>query len=325
MYADFVSGQELSRRFYQEVVRPVLDPGVPHSAALMGRGSEVLGFDDEMSGDHNWEPRALLFVRAGDTLQPEVPDEFEGRTALVEVHTLREYFQAQLGFDPDEELTVRDWLTFPEQNLRMFTAGAVFHDEIGLQTVRDRLDYYPRDVWLYLQIATWWRVHPEMNLVGRSGYVGDELGSAVIGAQLVQDLMRLCFLMEREYAPYRKWFGTAFSRLSCGPSIGPLLREALRAETWQEREEALMAAYRAVGELHNRLEITAPVELGIEQMCGRPFKVVWGDFLAALAAGIEDPDVRRIAERWPVGGIEQIRDALWGVKDRRQLVGLLDS
>ncbi|HET6986518.1 MAG TPA: DUF4037 domain-containing protein [Kribbella sp.] len=305
-------------------MRPVLDPGVPHSAALMGRGSEVLGFDDQMSTDHNWEPRALLFIRDGDTLQPEVPDQFAGRPALVEVHTLREYFQGQLGFDPDRELAVRDWFTFPEQHLRMLTAGAVFHDEIGLQTVRDRLNYYPRDVWLYLQIAAWWCVHPEMNLVGRAGYVGDELGSAVIGAQLVQDLMRLCFLMEREYAPYRKWFGTAFSRLSIGPSLEPVLRDVFRAESWQEREQALMAAYRLVGELHNRLEITAPVELGIEQMCGRPFKVVWGDFPGALAAEIRDPEVRQVAERWPVGGIEQVRNAFWKVGDRRKVAGFFD-
>ena len=35
-------------------------------AALLGRGSEVLGFDDEMSRDHNWEPRVLLFLRDDD-------------------------------------------------------------------------------------------------------------------------------------------------------------------------------------------------------------------------------------------------------------------
>jgi hypothetical protein len=41
----FISGLELSRRFYQEAVRPTLDaefPGLPHSAAVLGRGSEVL-------------------------------------------------------------------------------------------------------------------------------------------------------------------------------------------------------------------------------------------------------------------------------------------
>ena len=52
----FIPGLELSRLFYQEAVRPILDavfPGLPHSAALLGRGSEVLGFDDAMSTDHN--------------------------------------------------------------------------------------------------------------------------------------------------------------------------------------------------------------------------------------------------------------------------------
>ncbi|WP_350275277.1 DUF4037 domain-containing protein [Kribbella sp. HUAS MG21] len=316
------SGLELCRRFYDEVVRHVVD--VPHSAALLGRGSEVLGYDDEMSTDHNGEARVVLFVRPGVVVRPEVPERFEGRPTLVEVHTVREFFQSRLGFDPEAALTVGDWLTFPEQHLLMMTAGAVFHDELGVQDVRDRLAYYPDDVWRYLMIAAWWRVHPEVNLAGRAGYVGDELGSAVIGAQLVQDLMRLGFLLERQYAPYSKWFGTAFSRLSSGPALTPLLQDVLRASSWQQREEALMAAYRAVGELHNRLGITAPVELGVERMWGRPFRVVWGDFPGALSATIRDPGVRRIAERWPVGGIEQVRDVLHRVRDRRQLLALLE-
>jgi hypothetical protein len=73
--------------------------------------------------------------------------------------------------------------------------------------------------------------------------VGDELGSALIGSRLVSDLMRLCFLMERQYAPYSKWFGTAFSRLACGPDLTPTLWEVARAGTWQARENALLVAY----------------------------------------------------------------------------------
>ncbi|TDW21587.1 DUF4037 domain-containing protein [Kribbella kalugense] len=317
------SGLGICERFYNEVVRPQVD--VPHSAALLGRGSEVLGFDDEMSTDHNCEARALVFVPDGVELRLEVPETFEGRQALVEVHSLRAYFLEHLGFDIDAELAPGDWLTFPESILRQFTAGGVFHDDLGLEAVRDRLAYYPDDVWRYLMITAWWRVHPEMNLVGRAGYVGDELGSALIGARMVEDLMRLCFLIERQYAPYSKWFGTAFGQLSCGPSIGPLCREVLRAESWQEREEALSHAYRAVEELHNRLAITSPVDLDVVRLVDRPFKVVWGDFIGALTADIQDPEVRRLLERWPVGGIEQVRNVLWRVPDRRQLVGLLDS
>jgi hypothetical protein len=106
--------------------------------------------------------------------------------------------------------------------------------------------------------------------------------------------------------------------------LTPILRKVLRAETWQQREVALMAAYAAVAQVHNRLEITPPVELRVEQLCGRPFKVIWGDFPDALAARLEDPEVRRIAERWPVGGIEQVRNVLWAATDRRRLIDLFD-
>ncbi|MFF1819994.1 DUF4037 domain-containing protein [Kribbella sp. NPDC058245] len=309
-----ISGLELCRRFYAEVVGPLID--VPHSAALIGRGSEVLGFDDDMSPDHNCEARVVLFVEDAAWSPPEVPGEFLGRTTLLEVHTLEAFFTQQLGFDPSAGLAVQDWFTIPEQHLLILTAGEVFHDDLGLQAVRDRLAYYPDDVWRYLMIAAWWRVHPEMNLAGRAGYVGDELGSALIGAHLVDGLMRVCFLIERQYAPYAKWFGTAFARLACGPELLPILCAVVQADGWQDREKALMAAYEAVGTLHNERGITAPVELGIEQMWNRPFKVVWGDFPRALSDRISDPEVRAIADRWPVGGIERVRDQFWKPADR---------
>ena len=128
-----------------------------------------------------------------DSLRRELPPLFREWPVDHEIHTVRGYFLERLGVDVYGEIEARDWLTFPEQSLRMFTSGAVHHDELGLQAVRGRLAYYPRDVWLYLLVAGWWRVHPEVNLVGRAGAVGDELGSALIGSRLVTDLMRLCF------------------------------------------------------------------------------------------------------------------------------------
>ncbi|MDQ5853182.1 MAG: hypothetical protein M3380_14150, partial [Chloroflexota bacterium] len=65
----FIPGLELSRRFYLEAVRPILAghfPGLPHAAALIGPGSDVLGFDTEMSTDHDWGPRVFIFLRDVD-------------------------------------------------------------------------------------------------------------------------------------------------------------------------------------------------------------------------------------------------------------------
>jgi hypothetical protein len=136
--------------------------------------------------------------------------------------------------------------------------------------------------------------------------------------------MQLCFLLEQRYAPYSKWFGTAFARLDCGAELSPILWRAVHAATWQQRGQALNEAYAAVAALHNASGITEPVPVQEERMWDRPFTVLWGDFPGALAEAIEDPQVRGIADRWPVGGPDQARDLLWDVQRRGLLRPLFD-
>jgi hypothetical protein len=65
----FIRGLDLSRRFYEETVRPLLDahfPNLPHTAARIGRGSEVQGFDTERSTNHDWGPRAFARLSLPD-------------------------------------------------------------------------------------------------------------------------------------------------------------------------------------------------------------------------------------------------------------------
>lgn len=129
----------------------------------------------------------------------------------------------------------------------------------------------------------------------RAGYVGDELGSSLIGARLVRDVMRLCFLMERQYAPYAKWFGTAFSRLNCADRFIEPLRAAQSAPTWQDRERHLGIAYERLARMHNALDITPPVTETVSSFHGRPFMVIHGEAIVeAIATRITDPAVRAI-------------------------------
>jgi len=319
-------------------VQPILSdrfPDLPHAAALLGRGSEVLGFDDQTSTDHDWQPRVLLFLSEQDEarhgtevrqrLQRELPPSFAGHPTHHEVHTVHGYVRQQFELDLARAIEAQDWLTLPEHGLRAFTSGVVFHDEVGLQVARDRLGFYPHDVWLYLLIAGWWRVHPEMNVVGRAGAAGDELGSALIASRLVVDLMRLAFLMERIYAPYSKRFGTAFSRLACGPELIPVLRRVGRAECWQDREAALMTADERLIGMHNALGLTAPVTTDAVQLWGRPFKVAWADIPALLLPLIRDPAVVSIAQKWPVGPVDQFRELIWTPKNRGLLSRLFEQ
>jgi hypothetical protein len=65
----FTNGIELSRRFYLEFVKPLISshfPDLRYSSALIGPGSEVLGYDTAMSTDHDWGPRVFLFLQKED-------------------------------------------------------------------------------------------------------------------------------------------------------------------------------------------------------------------------------------------------------------------
>ncbi len=146
--------------------------------------------------------------------------------------------------------------------------------------------------------------------MGRAGFVGDEIGSALIGSRLIRDLMRLCFLMERQYAPYPKWFGTAFGRLACAKDLSPLLRGAQLAATWPERERHLAAACEYAAGMHNALKITTPMPAKAAPFFGRPFQVISGeDFASAICDRIADPAVKRIASRRLIGGVDQFSDS----------------
>jgi uncharacterized protein DUF4037 len=344
----FIPGLRLGRSFFLEAVKPVLDarfPDLQFSAALIGSGSEILGFDTEMSTDHHWGPRVMLFLKEADyqhhhkaidqALRNELPTRFHGYSTnftlanpadnnvqlpqdvdcgpinhRVEIHTIRGFFLSDLNFDLEESIEPADWLTFPSQKLRSIKAGAVYHDGIGLQVVRDRFNNYPQDVWLYLLASGWNRIGQEEHLMGRAGMLDDEIGSAIIGSRLVRDVMRLCFLMEKQYAPYAKWFGTAFNELKCAEDLLPILRRVLLAEAWQEREKYLAAAFEYIAEMHNRLGITETLPAKVSNFFGRPFLVInlEGGFADAIRARITDPAVQRIAARKLIGSIDQISD-----------------
>jgi hypothetical protein len=137
--------------------------------------------------------------------------------------------------------------------------------------------------------------------------------------------MRLCFLMERTYAPYPKWFGTAFKRLACAESLWPVFQSALRAGTWQERETCLVQVYESIAAQHNALRLTAPLPEKTRPFFNRPFRVIGlNGFAEALKGLIQDPQVKRLAERPLIGSLDLISDntdllsnPLWRKKLRR--------
>ncbi len=171
--------------------------------------------------------------------------------------------------------------------------------------------------------SSWRRVGHLEAFVGRTGEVGDGLGSRLIAASLARDLMRLCFLTERRYAPYAKWFGTAFSRLRCATELGPHLEGVLAAESWKEREAHLSRAYETVARMHNELGVAPPLETGVTPFHGRPYLVLHAErFAAALEEAVTDQRVRSLPQG--VGSADQLTDST-DVLARPEIYGRLGA
>jgi hypothetical protein len=325
----FVPGLRLSRAFYGGVVRPLLDerfPGLPHSAALIGPGSEVLGFDSERSTDHDWGPRLQVFLHDEDAarlaveitrmLATRLPETFRGFDTKfppsgehrVEVTGLGVWLESALGFDPRSGVSLTQWLATPTQRLAEVTGGGVFHDGPGeLTRARKVLAWYPDDVWFYMLACQWARISQEESFPGRCAEIRDELGSVLLAARLVRDLMRLCLLMYRRYPPYGKWLGAAFGQLPTGPAIGAHLSAVMAAPDWPSRERHLCDSYTAIATLHNDLGLTDRLDPATTPYHGRPHQVLAaGRFTDALLARIADPAIRRLPL---VGGVAQFIDS----------------
>ena len=129
----------------------------------------------------------------------------------------------------------------------------------------------------------------------------------MLAARLARDVMRLCFLLERRYAPYPKWFGTAFRELDGGQDVGPALARAIAATDFPSREEALVDAYEAVARRHNALGLTEEIEPSVRLFHTRPFRVIGsGRFADACLAQVEDEWLRSLPL---VGSIDQWSDS----------------
>jgi len=262
------SGVELARAYSAEVVEPLLAralPDVPLASARLGSGSDVLGLDDETSQDHDWGLRLTVLVPDADVAEvdavleqglPETWRELPTRFATTWEPTVRQraevssplaFAHSRTGLTLDHDPTTVEWLSLTGQAVLEVVGGPVFRDDTGeLGTIRERLDWYPDDVWRFAQAADWARIGEELPFVGRTAERGDHAGSRVITARIVRTTMHLALLRARRWPPYSKWLGTAFAALPDREAVGEPLIRALRADDWRERESALAEALDAL-------------------------------------------------------------------------------
>ncbi len=229
-----MKGLELSELYYREACAPMLArlfPGLVHriAAGLVGEGSECLGFDDELSRDHDWGAAICLWLDAhdyeesGEALRhalAELPkhirgypvrretDRAAGRTGVLEI--ARFYFR-YLGRSKAPD-TLVDWLATPEENLAAATNGAVFADPCGLFTCTrsQLLDFYPEDVRRKKIAARCARIaqagqYNFPRCTARKEYVA----AAMAEAAFIGAACSAVFLLNKRYKPFFKWMHRA--------------------------------------------------------------------------------------------------------------------
>jgi hypothetical protein len=286
--------------------------------------------------DHNWGPHMKMLFSEKDwkakddvdqMLRKNLPFEFMGFPTnftkpnekkylvtqmkeikrghvnhFIEFNTPRSFFDRYLGINPFKRLSFKDWLTFPQQALIEVTAGELYHDEIDFQKLRDKYKYFPDDIWLYLYANQWGAIGDEEMYMARSGEIGDKLGSSIIATRIVNNVMKLCFLMEKKYWPYSKWFGTAFSRLQSATELSYPLFQVVSAKTWEEREDQLSHVYEIIARKHNELKLTKQMSTETRTK-PRPYKVIGARYFYDELAKKFSPQLKDL--KYPLGSLDQ--------------------
>ena len=234
-----MNGLELSKAFYEQFGAPMLHEQFPDeerciAVGLLGSGSECLGYDDEISQDHDFEPGFCLLLPGEDVIDrrtafqlerayAKLPKEFMGfrRSALAPVGGARhgvlrtsEFFTEKVGA-PDGVLTVDQWLKLPQQALLEATGGQLFRDDLGAVTaIRAALSAMPED-------ARRKRLSGQLLLMAQAGQYnylrclkhGEPAAAQLAVNEFVKSCIETVFLLNRAYAPYYKWSFRAMRRL----------------------------------------------------------------------------------------------------------------
>jgi len=250
-----MNGIELSRRYYEKYGRPMLQEKFPElvpfiAAGLAGSGSECLGFDDEVSKDHDFGPGFCIWLPGEDVIDRKaefelerayasLPDEFEGcrRPVLAPVGGPRkgvlrmaDFFEDKTGY-PDGALSPEDWLRIPTQSLAEAVNGEVFSDPYGQFTdIREKLSQMPEDVRRK-------RLAGHLLLMAQSGQYNylrcmdhGERGAAQLAAfEFVKNALSAVFLINKRYEPFYKWAFRAMRSLPKLSEFEPILTGIISA------------------------------------------------------------------------------------------------
>ena len=244
-----MKGLELSKQYYLEHGKPMLERSFSEilpfiAVGLVGSGSECLGFDDDISKDHDFEPAFCIFLPSESIVDrktefaleraySKLPNEFLGfhkaplspvggnRHGIIRIE---DFFTKTTG-SPSGELDAFDWLSIDEQALLEATSGEVFFDGLGqFSAIREKISYFPEDIRLKKLAGHLLN----MAQSGRYNYQRCILRQEYAAAQLaifefVKSALHVIFMLNKRYVPYYKWSFRALRELNVLSSLHEVL------------------------------------------------------------------------------------------------------
>ena len=307
-----MNGIELSREYYVKFGKPMIDEKFPHlkkyvAAGLCGQGSECLGYDDDISRDHDFEPGFIIFLPGEDIVDRRqaflleraynaLPKEFCGvrRLSVAPVGGSRhgvmrtaDFFEKTVG-SKSGELSSERWLTIPDFALCEATNGEIFDDYFGEVTrIRDALSDMPDD-------AVKKRLAGRLIIMAQAGQYnyprclahGEKAAAQLALCEFSVRATEAIFLLNRRPMPYYKWAFRALKELpknfGAAEKIEFLLSAGNEKETAEKKTAAVSDICRSVaGEI--ALRGFAPFDEELERLA------------YAVNDSIKDPAVRSLS------------------------------
>ena len=258
-----MKGLELSEKYYETYGQSMIENRFPEiagqtAAGLVGYGSECLGFDDEISQDHDYGPSFCIWLpqeiygQYGEKMQAAydaLPKAFMGFSERVEeaqgkgrvgVLCLEDFYREILGYNGMPH-TEAEWLSIPEEAFATAVNGRVFEDRLGrFSEIRENLlQYYPETVWRRkLADALAKAAQAGQYNYARAMRRGERIAAEVALTEFLKEAMHLVYLLNRKYAPFYKWMHRGLRELAVGSEIGDML--SLLYQTQEEGDRVLI-------------------------------------------------------------------------------------
>lgn len=300
-----MKGLELSKNFYFEIIEPAIKSRYPNylkriAAGLFGHGSQCLGFDDEISWDHDWGPRVCILLNDADyknfksnliTLLKEVPSEYRGFKVSWKwsgkprggILNINEWFTMLLdGKEIPRNPT--DWLKIREYELLFTTNGEIWHDGLGEVTqVRNMLKYYSEAVWKKRLARKCAEISQSKSNVIRSLKRKDNVAASLALHFFIKEAMQICFLLNHKYAPFYKWLYRAFASL---PKLSMELKEEIGFLCMPHSvNDKLQTLDKVLDRIRNEINVQMPFTSNYDK-----FYIISDE----INKNIDDSDVREI-------------------------------